>query len=109
MWVVISEFSKIVPKSTIPNYINEVRGEISSDFGFGNNWFGLVAFNEGHGKMNKVPCLALKEFPIYLWSTHFARNSYMAVYSSLCTLVHGPLWLFVKNESTYTTVQRKKM
>ena len=33
----------------------------------------------------------------------------MAVYSSLCTLVHGPFSLATCKISTYTTVQRKKM
>ena len=31
----------IVAKSSISNYINEVRVYISYDLGFGNNWFGL--------------------------------------------------------------------
>ena len=40
-WVVISEVGAIVQKSTILNYINEVRGEISYNFGLGNKWFGI--------------------------------------------------------------------
>ena len=33
MWAVISEISTIIPKSTIPNYMNEVRGKISLGVG----------------------------------------------------------------------------
>jgi hypothetical protein len=37
----VSEVGTIVPKSTIPNYINEVRGKISYGFRFGNNWLDI--------------------------------------------------------------------
>ena len=40
--VVVREVRTIVPKSTIPNYSNEVRGEISYDFGIGNTCLALL-------------------------------------------------------------------
>ena len=44
MWAVISEVLTIVQKSTIPNFINVVRGKISYGLSFGKNWFGIDGF-----------------------------------------------------------------
>jgi hypothetical protein len=101
MKAVISEVVTIVPKSTIPNYIYELRGKISNGFWFVHNWFGLGAFFPFLSPKLRLGGLALMSFFSLLdeLSTnpaHFAM-AWHGMFSFVMVWASSPFLCFVSN------------